>query len=274
MSTNSKVESAIEKIKKQQEAVAQSRYQLSPSQCISLDTAVALLEETEESLQKRSTQQQGRRRRVRNFLLRVADGLGVEPAFLCMLSLPITTLAEVQLLLYNPLARWWETAEKHSGLRDLASRSFPKGAGITNSLETSTASAASLPKKRPFSEVVGDKNVDGRDGDRKRDYTESADGDEDVDEDDDEDGHENEDEDQESDDGRATEAIGQLPDARLTGKVYQLSDLEAIRVICNNEHPQILLTVPVLHEEGAAFITIRIARRDSMEFLTELRRGM
>ncbi len=110
----------IDKLEATRQALARSNYILSDQQQALLDKVLQLLRESDASLASRSSQQRGRRMRVRNFLRDCVRRLGHEPAFLCGITLSITALGEIQHRLRQPLSTWWSTLEKPEELRKVA----------------------------------------------------------------------------------------------------------------------------------------------------------
>lgn len=131
-----------------------------------------------------------------------------------------------------------------------------------NPPETSFTLNAIRPKKRHFPEI---ESSDDGENPQEKSGGDDEDGDDGDGEGDDGDG---EDEDRDGGDGVG----GVVPGATLTGKVYILSNMDAIKVICNDQ-PIIRLTVPY-QQENSPFITLQMTRTSSMQFLTKRQRVM
>jgi len=268
MSITSKTGKYIEKIEKQRVNLANPKYELNAKQEICLNKAIELLNESEESLQTRSPQQMGRRIRVGKFLQSTFQTLGPELAFLCIISLSITELAEIQHLLQQPLSIWWEKSEKPKSLHHRARKALDQhvsAADITGPMKpignqpavSHALSIASLkPLKRPFIEVeepaLEQHTAKARTCKQSRYVLAAGDGDGDGD-----------------GDGSGSRKVVQLPDGKLTGNVYQLTALDAIRIVVSDEKAakNVLLTVPV-YQETSPFIMIPLSEVLAMQFLT------
>jgi hypothetical protein len=111
----------LEEIEKQSATFADTQQEMLSHQRKAFQTWQDLLQEAEESLNKRSKQRRSERIRARNLLVDIHSDIGPEAFLLCAIATSISRWATISPEVIIPKLRaWWQTALRPKGLTTIA----------------------------------------------------------------------------------------------------------------------------------------------------------
>ncbi|KAI1856665.1 uncharacterized protein JN550_013729 [Neoarthrinium moseri] len=169
-------EDVVAQIDKQYVILKKNEYVLNKTQLQLLEKVIHLLTDKENLDKTLSDNQKQRKNRARQFLRSTANKSGVEAALLCIITFPITKLADTVNTCQPAISSWWELFQVPPKLQDLANDllgMYRTQLGLDDGLDTSTLSSdvPSYGNKRSLSKAT---HVSDQRPAKRRDVKQSA----------------------------------------------------------------------------------------------------